>query len=695
MQTASLTDTTQPSRNSGLSLPISGNPTDSISAGSRTIDYPSSPLRLQIDLTAVSVNAFAQLMENSDDPVSIFNAQEQKYYILMHNLQTPIAHQIFNSNLITAVPCVDTAEWAVLRNQPLAASLTDAEYCKALLKKFYISSWDLLLESEGLSNQQVSTLMRLVLDLLPHISNARSYVKKLFAPDSSDEDSSREYSFDTDPSESTSLENTSSKNISPQNISPENSFFENDSLRGEIFDALTFRRFERLAHVDLDRCLYPILKHFPIYAGSPAYNFIIAQCPVLANLNCLEEIQSHYTSFLFYIVDKYPLAESTARDALIALFDKFLEQGGDLEQTDQQERTALVRLLDFGFEEKFYNIHYQKGVIELAAYLLQHGADCNARDKYGLTPLMEVCRSRYEQDELISLLCKYSQGDINTTDNKGNTALHIAGGNNIAHLQALLRYLQIDVNRKNDLDENVLHVVISYDNFPKLQLLLQQLNIDVNAKNNEEESVLHYAMRAGNLRIIQALLEHPSIDVNVQDKKGNGALHWAIRHNNVPLVERLLGLGKKIDVNMRNKKGDTALHIALKYGWWPIAQVLLEQTTINVNIKAKRGRALEIAIRRSDLPLSILQALLKKSGNATCVTAFNYAIYSDKDYIFLSSEEHIARTFLEGKNEQEKNIFIDGALKLAEKEKLYEVIDILCEEYGVVSEFNKFEDEDY
>jgi ankyrin repeat protein len=747
MQTPTI-ETTQPPKNFNTSS-ASSRSGESITVGEGSVvNYASS--KASINLAAVSVNAFASIMANSHDAMSIVNlgltcraarqayqsqydAQEHAFHVLMHNFSMLAACHILKSDLFITVPYVETAEWRQLKDQPLALGLPDASPI-SLLKKLYITSWDLLLVPKGLNAPQLSTLIRLVLDLSPHISNAQVYVKKLVAFDSSDEGSSREYSFDTDPSENTSLENispdtTSSENISPQHTSPENSFFESDGFDGEIFDALTFKRFERLAAISLDGCLQLVLKHFSVQAGSPAYNFITAQCPILTTLNCLETIQNKYTSLLFYIVDTYPLTESAAtRDALVILLDKLLAHGSHLEQKDQEGETPLVRLIDLGLGGKFFDIEDKSYVIELMKVFLKRGADGNARDKYGQTPLMRACKSWNAEDELISLLCRYSPDNINTTDNKGNTALHIAGGNKIAHLQALLKYSQIDLTKKNHLGESILHVVISYDDFPKLALLLQQPNIDVNAKNNEGESILHYAMRSRHFKIIQALLahpdidvnvknkggitafhraaisgklifmqallEHPEIDVNVQDEKGNGALHWAIRHNNAPMVNLLLNSEKEINVNIRNKEGYAALHVVLEYGQWPIAQALLEHPTIDVNGTTERGSALEIALSRCDVPLPILQILLKKSDELTYITAFAYATYNDKNYIFLSSEEYIADILLAGKNEEQKKTVVNKALALAEKEKLYDIIDMLCREYGVVSELTKFEDDD-
>jgi ankyrin repeat protein len=708
MQTPTI-ETTQPPKNFNTSS-ASSRSGESITVGEGSVvNYASS--KASINLAAVSVNAFASIMANSHDAMSIvnlsltcraarqayqsqYNAQEHAFHVLMHNFSTLAARHILKSDLLITVPYVETAEWRQLKDQPLALGLPDASPI-SLLKKLYITSWDLLLVPKGLNDQQLLTLMRLVLDLSPHISNAQAYVK----------------------------------NISPQHTSPENSFFESDGFDGEIFDALTFKRFERLAAISLDGCLQLVLKHFSVQAGSPAYNFITAQCPILTTLNCLETIQNKYTSLLFYIVDTYPLTESAAtRDALVILLDQLLAHGSHLEQKDQEGETPLVRLIDLGLGGKFFDIEDKSYVIELMKVFLKRGADGNARDKYGQTPLMRACRSWNAEDELISLLCRYSPDNINTTDNKGNTALHIAGGNKIAHLQALLKYSQIDLTKKNHLGESILHVVISYDDFPKLALLLQQPNIDVNAKNNEGESILHYAMRSRHFKIIQALLahpdidvnvknkggitafhraaisgklifmqallEHPEIDVNVQDEKGNGALHWAIRHNNAPMINLLLNSEKETNVNIRNKEGYAALHVVLEYGQWPIAQALLEHPTIDVNGTTERGSALEIALSRCDVPLPILQILLKKSDELTYITAFAYATYNDKNYIFLSSEEYIADILLAGKNEEQKKTVVNKALALAEKEKLYDIIDMLCREYGVVSELTKFEDDD-
>lgn len=67
----------------------------------------------------------------------------------------------------------------------------------------------------------------------------------------------------------------------------------------------------------------------------------------------------------------------------------------------------------------------QTGVESIASVLVEHGADVNAKDSGGETPLH--CASRFNFDKIVSLLLK-NGADPSVSDNRGNPAIAWTAG---------------------------------------------------------------------------------------------------------------------------------------------------------------------------------------------------------------------------------------------------------------------------
>ncbi len=137
-----------------------------------------------------------------------------------------------------------------------------------------------------------------------------------------------------------------------------------------------------------------------------------------------------------------------------------------------------------------------------------------------------------DNNDIITLNHEINNGtDINSTDDYfGHTALHIAcQNNNEDAVKALLKYSNIDVNKKNDIGDAPLITA---------------------SKNNSTDA-------------IKALLKSKDLDVNITDKNGFNALHIACVKNYPDIVKELI-THPKLDVNSRCGMHDfTALHLAL------------------------------------------------------------------------------------------------------------------------------------
>ena len=142
--------------------------------------------------------------------------------------------------------------------------------------------------------------------------------------------------------------------------------------------------------------------------------------------------------------------------------------------------------------------------IEIVKLLLEHGADVNAKNDDGYTPLYWA--SRKGHTEIVNLLLKYG-ADVNTKDDDGNTPLYYASRNGHAEIVKLLLEHGADVNVKNNYGSTPLYFASYNGHIEPVKLLLEH-GADVNNKNNGGDSPLYCASYNGHTEIVKLLIEH-------------------------------------------------------------------------------------------------------------------------------------------------------------------------------------------
>ena len=181
--------------------------------------------------------------------------------------------------------------------------------------------------------------------------------------------------------------------------------------------------------------------------------------------------------------------------------------------------TTVKTLLNAGAKvayasrKKVTALHYAaQGNCEVIPLLVKAGADINARDQDGNTPLMHAVTTR--QKTCVQTLLK-SGADTNITDNENATPLIVISergsglyASNTPEtrfeiLQLLLAH-KADVNKTDKYGESALMRASWFGEEKSLALLLQA-GADVSLKNNKGKTALDMAKHKNNARIVKLL----------------------------------------------------------------------------------------------------------------------------------------------------------------------------------------------
>jgi ankyrin repeat protein len=181
-----------------------------------------------------------------------------------------------------------------------------------------------------------------------------------------------------------------------------------------------------------------------------------------------------------------------------------------------------------------------------ARALLEGGADVNARDKRGFTPLMRAVLNG--SVETVKTVMEF-RPDLNaqTTDpdpdTSGSTALMYAVAKDRKEVVDLLLDAGADINESDVTVGSALTWAAYYDREELVADLLER-GADPNVVNNVGGTPLIVAATKGSTRIVQMLLDHGA-DPAAKSKDGKNALQWAQAAHRADVVKVLQDAAKR------------------------------------------------------------------------------------------------------------------------------------------------------
>lgn len=314
------------------------------------------------------------------------------------------------------------------------------------------------------------------------------------------------------------------------------------------------------------------------------------------------------------------------------------------------EPEVITFLIEHGAEVNAKNkegstplcIAVQKKNVDVVRVLAEAGADIHAKDAQGISP---VIGALINSQEMLKALI--TQKNVVTVDSEGNTPLHIAllYDAPLSRVKYILSQTE-DVNLRNRDGNSPLFICVLKNRKEVGEALLQK-GADIFCANNNNNSplrlalkysvqvptvqdwllnsdtiystdgsgntVLHYAAEWQYGPAITYLLGR-NADINAKNAKGETVLFSAAKSNNPEIIQKVVDGGA--DLYARDNMGSTAIHIAVRWDA-NIAVEKLLSLGVDVNAQNSSGKsALSEAVLSSKI--EVARVLLKNGANPNC-----------------------------------------------------------------------------
>jgi ankyrin repeat protein len=312
--------------------------------------------------------------------------------------------------------------------------------------------------------------------------------------------------------------------------------------------------------------------------------------------------------------------------------------------------------------------------LQLIKRLLAAGADCNAIDREGKTPLMRACQ--FKQEEIVTLLLEQPSIVLHARDNRRSALMSAVQAGAFTIVEKLLTHDIAVVDRirafnqaLEDTQENIANLlwqsVTEQQDFINQALtqaiteyssslaykLIKNYAANPNTVDDANSSALTVALERADTLLFDLLLNHPDFIIDIRKNEQEKAVIHYIYGMEDYSDEQLMQLTHRFieqggNCNMADSEGDTPLMLACQAGREDVVKLLLQQPYLNINAKNNRGvSALNCAVKCGKV--SMVQTLLQYEVEVeNQIAVFNYAIQSKKNEIIAVLKQSLSQDFI-------------------------------------------------
>lgn len=243
-------------------------------------------------------------------------------------------------------------------------------------------------------------------------------------------------------------------------------------------------------------------------------------------------------------------------DPVLAGF--LLERGADTEARDGYERTAFVQLAR------------TKGSVEMAKLLFEHGADINVQQFGGKTALIWSALGN-NHDLVAWLLAQGAETELRD-DYQRTALLLVARETGDAAMAKLLLENGAEVDARDKYGATPLELA-AWRGFREVVDLTLDAEATIPDGDRDVAALTMFATEKGLGRLFGILAERGA-DLNITNQTGGTLLHSAAEGGAMEIVELLLA--REFDIEQRDTYGWRPLHYAAKKGRTDAVRVLIE-----------------------------------------------------------------------------------------------------------------------
>jgi ankyrin repeat protein len=258
---------------------------------------------------------------------------------------------------------------------------------------------------------------------------------------------------------------------------------------------------------------------------------------------------------------------------------------------------------------------------EIVTYLVEIAeTDLNMRNNHGDTPLhIAVILSL---PNIVKCLSETTRVNMKIKNNYGDTLLHYAAKSGVhdfseyfPHIEQVLDMLDtnskptrciktmeflvktemIGINTQNNNGETALHIAVASCDLEIVKYLVETAEADTTVVTNGGETALHIASRCNELDHLVVKYLRDSANTGFKQNFPGNAFNF-FTANPINIMNYLVQTAN-IDSSILTGNGETPLHIASRYNNFEMVVCLVEVIKIDVSIENKRGEtALDIAV---------------------------------------------------------------------------------------------------